>query len=103
MDLTSLYIFIGLVILGVIFVIISYLEHQAVIDDLKQFTKYKFISILIFVIGIIVHTLGEVIGYDTPLQMQMETAGHFIIMIGAIILIIQAWNLLQLAGEYGYD
>ena len=99
---TAMILLLELGVLGIIYIVISFLELRFAFKDLKQFYQYKFITIIIFVIGILVHTLGDVLGSGTPLEMQMETAGHFIIMVGALILIKQSLNLLKLAEEYGY-
>ena len=89
-------------VLGIIYIVISFLEYGLVVKDLKQFHIFKTISILIFVIGILVHTFGDVLGSGTPLELQLETAGHFIIMVGSIIIILQSINLLKVAEEFGY-
>lgn len=100
-EASSLILLFELGLLGLFFAIISFLESKAVIEELKSFHKYKFITILIFVLAVVVHTLGDVLG--DRFEMQLETTGHLIIMIGAVILIQQSLRLYKLAGEYGYD
>ena len=91
--------FISLLLLGAVFVVLSYFEYRtADLDELKRFLKLKLISICIFVIGILVHTVGDLSNFE----MGLETVGHFIIMVGAIILIKEALVLTNIAEEYGY-
>ncbi len=99
---TSLLFLLELGVLGITYCIISFLEYRMVYEDVKTFSKFKLISLIMFVIGILVHTLGDVLGEGTPLEMQLETLAHVIIMVGAIILIKQALSLSRLAEEYGY-
>lgn len=99
-EMSTVIIFSFLSVLGIFYAALSYLEYRiANIDELKKFLKSKFISVSIFVAGILVHTLGDL----SSLEMELETAGHFIIMIGAIILIKGALDLTKIAEEYGYD
>lgn len=100
---TALLLLIELGILSLIYCIVSFLEYKIVFEDLKQFYKFKFITIFIFAIGFLVHTLGDVLGSGTRLEMQLETVGHFIIMVGTLIIIKQTLHLLKIAEEYGYD
>ena len=99
---TSLLLFLELTVLGIIYIIVSFLESRIIYTEFKSFSVFKSISILLFVTGILVHTLGDVLGGGTDLEMQLETVGHFVIMIGGIILIQQSLNLFKLAEEYGY-
>lgn len=100
MEIPTTIIFTLLLALGFLYSLLSYLEYRiANIDELKKFLKSKFISVSIFVAGILVHTLGDL----SDLEMELETTGHFIIMVGAIILIKGALDLTKIAEEYGYD
>ncbi len=91
-----------LTVLGIMYCVISFLEYRLAHDEVKEFSKFKLISLVSFVVGIIIHTLGDVIGGGRPLEMQLETVGHLIIMIGTIILIKQSLSLSKIAEEYGY-
>ncbi len=99
---TSIILLGELFLLGLIYIVLSFLEYNKVHKDLEVFTKYRLASLIIFLLGITVHTLGSVLGEGAVLGMQLETAGHFIIMIGAVVLIKQSISLLKLAEEYGY-
>ena len=99
---TSLLYLLELGVLGITYCTISFLEYRLVYKDVKAFSKYKLISLILFVVGILVHTLGDFLGEGRPLEMQLETLGHVIIMVGAIVLIKQALSLSALAEEYGY-
>jgi len=99
---TSTLLLIELGVLGMIYCVISFLEYRMVYKDAKTFSKLKLISLIMFVVGILVHSLGDVLGGGRLLEMQLETLGHVIIMVGAIILIKQALSLSTLAEEYGY-
>jgi hypothetical protein len=91
---TSTLLLVELGVLGIIYCV----EYRLVYDSAKKFYKFKLISLILFVAGILVHTLGD----EMALEMQFETIGHIIIMIGAIILIKQSLSLSKLAEEYGY-
>ena len=97
MDVT--FLLAELTVLGLIFVVLSYKESKAApLKEMKEFYKAKFYSIILFVIGFVIHTIGDL----TPFEMQWETAGHFIIMVGAFIVIKQSRGLSKIAEEYGY-
>jgi hypothetical protein len=99
-EVVMISIFAFLLFLGIIYAVLSYLECRVTeLDKLKKFLKYKFISICVFVVGILVHTFGDL----SVFEMEFETAGHFIIMAGAIVLIKSALDLTKVAEEYGYD
>jgi len=94
-------IFIELLILGAVFVILSIIEYYSVsIKTIKKTFKSKAIAVSFFVLGFIIHTLGDFLGEN--MELLFETAGHILIMIGAIMLIIQTINLMRAAEEFGY-
>ena len=88
----------GLIIFGVLYFYLSIMEHKvSPIKKIQPFFKAKVLTTSLFVLGIIIHTIGDL----TTIEMELETVGHFIIMIGAVILIIQTRRLISMVEEYG--
>ena len=96
---TAILLLLELAVLGISYCFFSLLEMRLFFDEFKQFHKLKVISIVIFVIGVLIHTLGDIFNYGAAFSMQLETVGHVIIMVGALILIRQSLNLRKVAEE----
>lgn len=97
-----IYLFIISIVLGILSLSFSISSKKSSIEVNKTFLKFRNTGIIILVLGFIVHTLGDFLGfyYREMTEHSVESLAHVIIFISFIFFINASKDILKNAKEY---
>jgi len=102
--MVSSLVFIGVTIFSILAVFFAFYNIKYAVEENKKYVKKRLIGLILLSIGFIVHTFGELSsgGYGSPLELQLESLAHVIILFSFVFFISSARDILKSTKGYWF-
>ena len=97
------YFLAGSVILGIIAVMVAFSLRAEILPNTRWFRFMSFATLLLAT-GFVVHTLGDFLAppYGYSAELALESIAHVIILVGFILFLLAARQVLDISKEHGF-